>query len=153
MNRYRNFVHIYNGILLSYKKECIWVSPNEVDEPRAYRTEWSQSERERQIYISACVWSLERWCWWTYLWGKNRGIDIEKSFVGTVGEGEGGMNWESSMETYTLPCVTQPVGVCCETQAAQPSALCQPRGGVGAWWEGGSGGRGHMHTCGWFMLR
>ena len=31
-------VHIYNGILLSYKKECIWVSSNEVDEPRAYYT-------------------------------------------------------------------------------------------------------------------
>ena len=28
-------VHIYNGILVSYKKECIQVSPNEVDEPRA----------------------------------------------------------------------------------------------------------------------
>ena len=31
-------VHIHNGILLSYKKECIWVSSNEVDEPRAYYT-------------------------------------------------------------------------------------------------------------------
>ena len=33
--------HMYNGILLSYKKESIWVSPKEVDEPRAYGTEWS----------------------------------------------------------------------------------------------------------------
>ena len=32
------------------KKECIWVSSNEVDEPRAYYTEWSQSERERGFY-------------------------------------------------------------------------------------------------------
>ena len=24
----------------------IWVSPNEVDEPRAYYTEWSQSEKQ-----------------------------------------------------------------------------------------------------------
>ena len=31
------------------KKECIWVSFNEVDEPRAYYTEWSKSEREKQI--------------------------------------------------------------------------------------------------------
>ena len=31
-------VHIYNGILLSYKKEHIWVSPKELDEPRAYYT-------------------------------------------------------------------------------------------------------------------
>ena len=28
------------------KKEHIWVSSDEVDEPRAYYTEWSQSERE-----------------------------------------------------------------------------------------------------------
>ena len=32
-------VHMHNGILLSYKKEGIGVSPNEVDEPRAYGTE------------------------------------------------------------------------------------------------------------------
>ena len=29
----------YNGILLSYKKERICVSSNEVDEPGAYHTE------------------------------------------------------------------------------------------------------------------
>ena len=28
------------------------------------------------------------------------------------GEGEGGINGESSMETYTLPYVKQPVGIC-----------------------------------------
>ena len=31
-------VHIHNGILLSYKKEHIWVSSNEVDETGAYYT-------------------------------------------------------------------------------------------------------------------
>ena len=40
----------YNEILLSHEKELIWVSSNEVDEPRAYYVEWSKSERERQIY-------------------------------------------------------------------------------------------------------
>ena len=41
-------VHIYNGILLSYKKEYIWVSPNEVDESRAYYTELvSQKEKDK----------------------------------------------------------------------------------------------------------
>ena len=39
------YIDIYNGILLSHKKECIWVSSSEVDEPRAYYTEWSKSER------------------------------------------------------------------------------------------------------------
>ena len=31
-------VNIHNGILLSYKKEHIWISSNEVDEPRTYYT-------------------------------------------------------------------------------------------------------------------
>ena len=35
-------VEYYSAI----KKECIWVSSNEVDEPRAYYTEWCKSERE-----------------------------------------------------------------------------------------------------------
>ena len=40
-------VHIYNGILLSYKKERIWVSSNEVDEPQVYYiTEVSQKEKQ-----------------------------------------------------------------------------------------------------------
>ena len=38
-------VHIFNGILLSHKKEHIWVSSNEVDKPRAYYTEWNKSEK------------------------------------------------------------------------------------------------------------
>ena len=46
-------VHIYNAILLSHTKECIWLSSNEVDERRAYYTEWSKSEREKQIEYSA----------------------------------------------------------------------------------------------------
>ena len=40
-------VHIHNGILLSHKKEHIWVSSNELDEPETYYAEWSESERER----------------------------------------------------------------------------------------------------------
>ena len=39
-------VHTHSGILLSYKKECIWVSSNEVDETRAYYTQWSKSEKQ-----------------------------------------------------------------------------------------------------------
>ena len=40
-------VHIHNGILLSHKKEHIWVSSDEVDEPRTCYIEWNESERER----------------------------------------------------------------------------------------------------------
>ena len=41
-------VCINNGMLLSHKKECIWVSSDEVDEPRTYYTEWnSQTEKDK----------------------------------------------------------------------------------------------------------
>ena len=49
-------VHLHNGIILSYKKEHIWVDSNYLDEPGAYYTEWSVSERERQIpYINTYI--------------------------------------------------------------------------------------------------
>ena len=55
-------VHTHNGMLLSYKKERIWVSSNDVDETEDYYTEWNKSEREIQIlYINAYKWNLERW--------------------------------------------------------------------------------------------
>ena len=54
-------VHIHNGILLSYKKEHILVSSNEVDETGAYYTKWSKSERETPMqYINTYIWNLER---------------------------------------------------------------------------------------------
>ena len=49
-------VHTYNGILLNYKKEHVWVSSNEVDETGACYTELSKSERETQkLYINAYI--------------------------------------------------------------------------------------------------
>ena len=55
-------VPIHSGILLSHKKECIWLSSNEVDEPRAYYTEWSKSEKQIS-YSNAYIWNSERWYW------------------------------------------------------------------------------------------
>ena len=41
-------VHIHNGILLSYKKEHIWVSSNEVDELEPIiQSEVSQKEKNK----------------------------------------------------------------------------------------------------------
>ena len=40
-------IHKHNEILLSHKKEHIWVGSDEVDELRAYYTEWNKSEGER----------------------------------------------------------------------------------------------------------
>ena len=45
-------VPIHNEILLSHKKECIWVSSNEVDEPRAIiQSEVSQKEKEKYCIL------------------------------------------------------------------------------------------------------
>ena len=55
-------VHIYNGILLSHKKERNWVICSDMDGPRDCHTEGSKSEREKQIlYINAYMWNLEKW--------------------------------------------------------------------------------------------
>ena len=43
-------VEYNNGVLLSHEKECISVSANEMDEPRVYYTEWSNSETEKYIF-------------------------------------------------------------------------------------------------------
>ena len=62
----------------SCRKEHIWVSSNEADEPRSYYTEWSKSEKEKQILcINAYIWHLERCYWWIYLQDSNADGDIE----------------------------------------------------------------------------
>ena len=50
MNRWTNkedVVHIYSGILLSYKKNEVMPLSN-MDATRDYHTKWSKSERERK---------------------------------------------------------------------------------------------------------
>ena len=64
---------IYNAILLSHKKEQNWVVYSDMDEPRVCITEWSKSEREKQISsTNTHIWHLEKWYWRTYFQGKNR---------------------------------------------------------------------------------
>ena len=89
-------VHLYNGTLLRHKKECIWVSCSEVNEPRASDTEWSKSEREKQVlYINAIYIESRKMVLM---------ILVENRLVGTEGEGERGTNWESSINIYTQSC-------------------------------------------------
>ena len=111
------------------KKECIWVSCNEVHELRAYYTEWSTSEREKQIHINAYIWNLERWYWWPYLQGSNGDAVVQYRFVDIVGKGE------SSTETYVTICKIDSqweFAIWCKE--LKPSILWQPR-------EVGCGGR------------
>ena len=37
----------------------------------------------------------------------NKHADVQNGLVDTEQEGEGGTNWESSIDKYTLPCVKQ----------------------------------------------
>ena len=67
------------------KKEYIWVSCNEMDEPRTYYTEWSKSDNEKQMsYINTYTWNLERWYWWNYLQVSNGDTDIENRLMDMV---------------------------------------------------------------------
>ena len=42
-------VHVYNGILLSHKKEWNNFICNYMNGPRDYQAKWNKSKRERQI--------------------------------------------------------------------------------------------------------
>ena len=81
-------VHIHHGILLSHKKEHLWVSSGDVEEPRIYYIEWSESERERWIsYSNSHIGNLEKWYWRIYLQGSNGETDIDNRLM-DMGRGE-----------------------------------------------------------------
>ena len=55
-----NVVHIYNGILLSHKKEWNNAICSNMDGPRDYPTKWSKADWERQIpYDITYMWNLK----------------------------------------------------------------------------------------------
>ena len=83
-------VHIYNGILLSYKKEWNIVIWSNMDGPRDYHTKRSKSDRERQIYDITYMWNLKKWYKWTYLQNRNRLTDLENQILVTKGDSGGG---------------------------------------------------------------
>ena len=86
----------------------MWVSSSEVDEPRDCYTEWSKSERGKQIsYVNAYTWNPEKWYWWIYSQSRNRNTAVENRLVDTVKGGEVGTRWDSSSETYESPYVEQ----------------------------------------------
>ena len=100
-------IHIYNGISLNHKKECISVSFNEVDEPKDYYIEWSKSGSEKKYIIYECIYMESgRKYWWTHL-QRNENADIEDGLMDTAGEGETRRNWDSSIDIYTLSRVKQ----------------------------------------------
>ena len=110
----KNSRHLWRGYLLILLLSWRWVVKSKlclknhwiVDEPRVCYTQWSKSEREKQIlYIKAYMWNLEKRYWWTYFHRRNREANVENGLVDTLEKGEGGTKWESSIEIYTLPYV------------------------------------------------
>ena len=98
-------VHTYNKILLSHKKGWIWVSCSEVNEPRACFTEWSKSEREKQIFhINAHVWNLEEkpmaphssTLAWKISWTE------EPGGLQSMGSRRVGQDWVTSLSLFTF---------------------------------------------------
>ena len=100
-------VHIYNGILLSHKKEWNWVICWDGDGCRDCHTEWSKSEREKQIsYINAYMWNLEKGYRWTGLQGRSWDTEVEKKPMDTKrGKWQGVVNWAIGIDMYTLMCI------------------------------------------------
>ena len=147
-------VHIYNGILLSHKKERIWVSPNEVDEPRAYDTEWSKSEKNKYCTLHAYVWNLERWYWWIYFQGSNREADTENRRKDTRRGKEKLRYMESAPWKLTLPYVKQTANKNLLHVSGNSNRCSYQPTGMG--WGGGDvrkvQERGHIYAYGWFML-
>ena len=112
------------------------------------------SQKERQIlYINAYIWTLVRWYWQSYMQGSKGDTEVKNRLLDS-GKGEGGMIWENSIETCTLPYVEWMTSVSSRHEAGQSGlVLCDNLGmGWGGRWEGGSGWRVHMHTYGQFMF-
>ena len=55
--------------------------------------------------INTYIWNLEEWYRWAYVQGSKGDTDVKNRLFNLVGEGKGGMIWENSIETYTLPYV------------------------------------------------
>ena len=70
-------VHIYNGLLLSHKKEWNNAICSNMDATRDSHTKWSKSERERQIP-----------CDITYMWNLEYDINGSTKQKQTQGQGE-----------------------------------------------------------------
>ena len=78
-----------------------------------------------------------------------RDTDVKNRLLDSVGEGEGGMIWENSIETCILPYVKQitSLGSMHEAECSGLVHWDDPEG-----WDGELSGRGeHMYTHGWFM--
>ena len=147
-------VHIHNGVLLSHRKEYIWISSNEMDETGADYTEWSKPERKTPIqYTYTYTWNLERWQWWPSMQDSKKDADVYNGLLDSEGEGEGGGHWENGTETCILSCKKWIASLCL---IQDTGCLGLVHGDDPERWYGVGGGRGvhvweRMYTRGGFM--
>ena len=87
------------------------------------------------------------------MWDSKKDTDIKNRLWESVGEGEGGMIWENSIETCILPYVKQMTSPSSMHESGRSKLVHwdNPEG-----WNGAGGGKrvqdgGHMYTHGWFM--
>lgn len=66
--------------------------------------------------------------------GRNEDADVENGHVETAGEGEGEVNWESSMDVYPLPCVKQTASGDLLSGTGSSAGCCDDLEG----WDGGN---------------
>ena len=82
-------IYIYNGILLSHKREWNNAMCSNLDGPRDDHTKWSKSNRGRQIsYNNTNIWNLKKEYKWTYLKNRSRITEVKNKFVITRGKGD-----------------------------------------------------------------
>ena len=81
---------------------------------------------------------------------RKRDTDVQNRLLNSVGEGEGGMFQENSIETCILSKVKSPAQVGCMRQVLRPGARVRPCGiGWSGWWVGGSGWG--IHVTPWLI--
>ena len=139
-------VHTHNGISLSQRKDGIWLSSDEVHEPRAYYMgEVNQKERDKYHTLAhTCIWSLGRRCWRAVCRAAN---EAQRTDLRTR-RGKG--RWGCLRKQRWSMCLTT-----CNTDSQCERALwCRELRSGALWqlevWDAVGGGRevqgGHMYT-------
>ena len=111
--------------------------------------EVSQEEKD-QHHILTHIYGI--WYRQSYVQGSNGDTDIKNRLLDSVGEGEGGMIWENSIETYVSPCVRSIIRASLMHDAGHLKlVLCDNLDGWGG--EGGGSGfrREGSRVCLWLI--
>ena len=100
--------HIYNGILLSHKKEWNNAICSNMDGPRDHHTKWSKSNRERQIsYDITYMWNIKKMTQMNLFTKQKQTQRLWKQTYGYQrGKVGGGINKDFGINIYILLYIT-----------------------------------------------